>query len=260
MSLQQLYETWAPPDAVWSRWVKPVLFASTDLPVLPDAGGAAVPASSEPSGPRGWRPAAHLDPQAAYVVDLPGAASVEAGLELARAGYRPVPLYNTTRHPAAVVEVDAILARLATGGGELAALSIPPEAPPAFLLDSRRLAPAAPPAPGRFDNRWVAFPQDFPSASFLRSRGIQRVVVVQEGEGEPALDLAHVLLRYQRAGIEVLLQSPDVTASPRPIEVRRPSLFHSLFYRALTLAGLRRNSAGGFGAIIPLAASGHGFG
>ena len=42
-------------------------------------------------------------------------------------------------------------------------------APPAFLLDSDRMkAPA--PDPGRFDNRWLVFPQDFPSAAFLRSR------------------------------------------------------------------------------------------
>jgi hypothetical protein len=260
MSLQQLYETWAPADAVWSRWAKPVLFASPGLPALPDASAPPPPLAAEPSGPRGWRAGARLDPQAAYVVDLPGAASVEAGLALARAGYRPVPLYNTTRHPAAVVEVDAILSRLAAGADELAALGIPPEAPPAFLLDARRLAPAASAAPGRFDNRWVVFPQDFPSASFLRSRGIQRVVVVQEGEGEPALDLAHVLLRYRQAGLEIDRQPPDLTAAPQPIEVRRPSLFRSVFYRALTLSGLRRNSAGGFGAVIPIAAAGHRYG
>jgi hypothetical protein len=35
------------------------------------------------------------------------------------------------------------------------------------------------------------------------------------------------------------------------MEVDRPSAFRSLFYRALTLVGLRRNSAGGFGSIVP---------
>ena len=34
----------------------------------------------------------------------------------------------------------------------------------------------------------------------------------------------------------------------------------SLFYRIFALAGLHRNSAGGFGGLVPSASSGSGFG
>lgn len=271
MDAQRLFEVWAPPESVWSRWAKPVLFASPSAPPWQEPGW-----SVEAPGPG---PTGHLDPGAAYVIDLPGAAAVERGLALAHAGYRPVPLYNTAHHPAAVVATEPILARLAVGAGELAALAIPPAAPPAFLLDSRRLWPHVAPEPGRFDNRWMVFPQDFPSASFLAARGVRRVVLVQEvpapaipgipgipwlGSEQPQADLAHVLLRYAQGGLELFLQpadlSADLSALPRPLQVQKPGGFRSIFYRAIALAGLRRGSAGGFGAVIPVATSHTGFG
>jgi hypothetical protein len=255
MDAQQLYEVWAPPESVWSRWAKPVLFAAPGQ--LPSP--ATTPAEGA-GGLEGLRFATWSDPQTAYVIDLPGARSIEAGLELARARYRPVPLFNTTHHPFAVISVLPILEWLASGAEELRALSLPPQAPPVFLLDSRRLSPAAPPGPGKFDNRWVVFPQDFPSAGFLHSQGIRRVVLLQEKTGEPpALDLAHVLLRWKQGGLELFVQAPGSAEPPQPLDVRKPTYFRSLFYRAMTLAGLRRSSAGGFGAIIPVAAAGSGF-
>jgi hypothetical protein len=48
---------------------------------------------------------------------------------------------------------------------------------------------------------------------------------------------------------------------PQPLQVRKPSKFRHLWYRALVLLRLRRNSAGGFGSVIPMPSSGgHGFG
>jgi hypothetical protein len=44
------------------------------------------------------------------------------------------------------------------------------------------------------------------------------------------------------------------------LRVNRPSNFKTLWYRALAMMGLRRNSAGGFGSVIPELASGGGFG
>lgn len=260
MNAQQLYDVWAPPGSVWSQWAKPALFAgfglatSSPAPQTPDL---------PPAGDGGGElPSLELanDQRTAYVVDLPGARSVEMGAHLAAAGYRPVPLFNTAFHPAAVVSVGAILERLMARAGEVEARDLPPEAPPAFLLDSRRLGLNKAPKPGQFDNRWVAFPQDFPSASFLLSRGIQRVVLLQDDREPPSLDdLVHVLLRWQKAGIEVLRQEVAAGASgapPQPFALRRPFSFRSLFYRALAASGLRRSSAGGFGAVIPLVTSG----
>jgi hypothetical protein len=258
MNAQQLYDVWAPPGSVWSQWAKPALFAGFGSPA---PSGAPVPADLPPAGEGGGaeRPSLAVtnDQRTAYVVDLPGGRSVEMGAHLARAGYRPVPLFNTAFHPAAAVSVCEILERLAARAGDLEAQGLPPEAPPAFLLDCRRLSPGKVPSPGQFDNRWAAFPQDFPSASFLLSRGIQRVILLQDDREAPSLDdLAHVLLRWQKAGIEILRQEVSAGGGqPQPLTIRRPLSFRSLLYRALAAAGLRRNSAGGFGSIVPLAVS-----
>jgi len=45
---------------------------------------------------------------------------------------------------------------------------------------------------------------------------------------------------------------------PRPVEIQKPSRFRSAMYRMLAMVGLRRNSAGGFGAIVPIPGQGGG--
>ena len=249
MDASKLFEIWAPADSVWSPWAKPALFA--DEAVLGALTGTPPPPAMTPEP----RSVYSGDSGTAFILDLPGERSVDLGLTLARAGYRPVPLFNTTDHPAALVDVRPVLHRLVSGAAELTRVHLPPEAPPVFLLDANRAAASATPSPGRYDNRWVVFPQDFPSASFLLARGVRQVVLLQAQRpnhgDQPRDDLAHVLRRWQDAGIAIHFQDPDVDAPPRPLDVRRPSSFRSLFYRALTLAGLRRNSAGGFGGIIP---------
>ncbi|HWM91309.1 MAG TPA: hypothetical protein VN493_11120 [Thermoanaerobaculia bacterium] len=264
MDGSQLFEVWAPQGSVWSRWAKPALFTAMP-PDLPGT-GPAMPVHSVPSDspdiPPEARPfdAGPVDTWTAFVLDLPGARSVEIGLALARAGWRPVPMFNTAYHAAAIVPVSEILRKLHQAEPEMRNLVMLAEAPPAFLLDAKRLDPSTTAAPGKFDNRWVVFPQDFPSASFLLSQGIRRVVVLQADalQGKPRLDLAHVLLRWREAGIELYAQDPDGSFGPQPMQIDRPSSFRSLFYRALTLVGLRRNSAGGFGSVIPQPSSSSG--
>lgn len=247
---QQLFETWAPAGSVWSRWAKPVLFAG-DVPAL---------SSSAPEPEASGTPP-RVDPATALVIDLPGSRSVDLGLRVAEAGYRPVPLFNGASDPGAVVPVQEIVRRLAEGAEALARGWIPDDAPPAFLLDANRMSPAQPPQPGRFDNRWMTFPQDFPSAAFLQSRGIRRVLLLQDdAQAQPRPDLAHVLLRWQEAGLELYIQDPLTDQPPRDLAVHRPSRFRGLLYRALAVVGLRRNDAGGFGSIIPTPSSGSGVG
>lgn len=250
LSGQQLFEVWAPASSVWSRWAKPVLFAG-EVP----APSPALPAE----GPSGMPP--RVDPATALVIDLPGTRSVDLGLRVADSGYRPVPLFNGGSDPEAVVPVQGIVRRLAEGAEELARSPIPDDAPPAFLLDADRMNPARPPQPGQFDNRWMAFPQDFPSANFLLSRGIRRVLLLQDDPlAQPRPDLAHVLLRWKEAGLELYTQDPLSDLAPRELAVNRPSQFRSLLYRALAVVGLRRNDAGGFGSVIPTPSSGTGSG
>lgn len=254
MNGSELFDVWAPADAVWSRWAKPVLFAE--------------PSSPQPSAAAPLEPLAipdlrlPLDSQTAVIVDLPGARSVQTGLALARQGYRPVPLFNGGHHGSALVSTAPILSPLQSGAAELARRSLSPEAPPAFLLDALRLASGVQASPGMFDNRWIVFPQDFPSANYLRSRNIRRVLLLAGGgTPQPAADLAHVLLRWQEGGLELFtLDLDSAFSSQQPLKVVKPSGFRQLWYATLAMMGLRRSSAGGFGAIIPAAAAGGGFG
>jgi hypothetical protein len=258
MTGREQFEIWAPSGAVWSPWAKPVLFAELDNPLLA-ATLAALPADLNPVNLSGISGVSNLtDHAAAIVVDLPGAESVLAGLALARLGYRPVPLFNNAFHPSAVINVAPILRLLREEAGSLHGLA--PDAPPAFLLDAGRMAAHGPIGPGRFDNRWMVFPQDLPSASFLLSRGLPKAVVLQRQTGQPAEDLAHALLRWQEAGIEISMLDPATGGSPQPLRIEKPSRFRALWHRALAIGGLRRNSAGGFGTIIPIPSQGGGGG
>jgi hypothetical protein len=125
------------------------------------------------------------------------------------------------------------------------------DAPPAFLLDSRRMSPAQPVRPGMFDNRWKVFPQDFPAGHFLQSHRIGRILLIQRHSGQPQEDLAHVLRRWQDAGLAI--QQKDVTNAlpPRDITVGRPAWYRAMWYRVLAMLGLQRGRPGGFGGIIP---------
>jgi hypothetical protein len=84
----------------------------------------------------------------ALVVDLPGVESVETGIAMARRRYRPVPLYNTSIGPSAVLNVADLVKVLASGATALREMSLPPDAPPVFLIDADRMSPAVPSTPG----------------------------------------------------------------------------------------------------------------
>jgi hypothetical protein len=128
------------------------------------------------------------------------------------------------------------------------ALGLADDAPPIFLLDDARTHGINPADEGVFDNRWMVFPQDFPSAKLLKSRGIEDILLVQETR-LPQEDLAHVLLRWQEAGLRI--HSHD----GKPLVIPQPSRFKAPWYRALAITGLRRNRVGGFGSRVPLNSS-----
>src|SRR5687767_11087046 len=169
MTNEECFEAWAPTGAAWSPWAKPVLF--THLLTV-------APAAAPDAGARDllWLPPA--DGRTVLLVDLPGVESVTMGLTVARRGYRPVPLYNTSVGPSAIVNAEIIASHLASGAETLRGLGLRDGAPPAFLLDSMRMTPSVLPGPGTFDNRWVVFPQDFPSGTLLRSRGVADALLI----------------------------------------------------------------------------------
>jgi hypothetical protein len=241
MRREEIFDAWCPATSPWSLWVRPVLFAQME-----DQTESAVP---QPQPDVSWAP-----PVAAgwaLVLDLPGHEAITTGLSLAAVGYRPVPVLNVCTGPGEVIPLGSTLLALRWGAERLRELTLPPTAPPAFLLDSRRAGVGGPPIPGQFDNRWQVFPQDFPSADALRKGGVQGVLLVQREGRAPRTDLAHVLRRWEEAGLQ--LHSYDLTdpGKPQPLSVEQPSYFRAVWYRALAMLGLRRNMRGGFGDTVP---------
>lgn len=293
MNSEEAFAIWAPAESPWSPWVKPILFASqhdwdgTQLPELPDVEPSWL-ASPEVEG-EGYRGAARTEKtrgiDTAYVIDLPGPRGVAWGIALARRGWRPVPLYNaipggvSTPPPppppqpgvpfdplaqpglplfdrSSLVDVDAIVVAMRRATVLLPKVALAPDRPPAFLLDASRRIGRGDPLPGRFDNRSVSLPTDFPSAVLLRSQKIERVIVLQDNSTEPQADLSHTLLAWQEGGLTILAKALDQPEAPAPITVKRPEMFRNLWQRMLATTGLVRSPLGGFGGSIPLPSSG----
>lgn len=251
MTNEECFVAWAPDGSLWSQWAKPVVFAHIDRLATARAEDdeATMPGFA-------WPPDAR--PERLIIVDLPGERSVLVGLSLAGRGHRPVPLFNGNPHHLGVVDVEPIARRLRGGAKMMRTLAIRPDAPPAFLLDANRMAPIGGLRPGRFDNRWLVLPQDFPSATLLMAHGIRQALLLQSNTADPPEDLAHVLLRWQEAGIGLLRQNAEPGADTVEIHVAPPSRFRRSWHRAIALMGLRRSNVGGFGAIIPEPSSGIG--
>lgn len=259
MNKEVIFSIWAPENSIWSRWAKPVLFAHLDSAL------SHIQVTSVP-GDVSWSPSP--DEKVALVLDLAGAEGVLIGLALAGRGYRPVPLYNalplpfgqTLLSPAtisrvAAVDVLPIISALRTGANLLAQLILPSDAPPAFLLDANRQGTRKM-IPGEFDNRSVSFTTDFPSANFLASQSIQRVLLIQKQVTEPPPDLAHTLRRWQDGGLTIERLRLEPLSPREPFEVSRPAWYGAMFQRVLSAVGFRRASSGGFGAWVPDSSAG----
>jgi hypothetical protein len=250
MDKDEIYRIWAPPDAPWSRWVKPVLFSFIDSRF--DVRQPAITQFSTDWAPRPG--------QVVLIVDLPGEDGLVWGLQLARLGYRPIPLYNAlpfppsekmspATRPECTVDVVPILTALYRETAALKEIHLAADAPPVFLLDAGRSIARKDPEPGVFDNRSVCFSTDFPSAEFLSSRQITQAIILQRGS-DVAGDLLLVLLEWQKAGIQLLRKDPMEAAPPKPVVIEPPSFLRRLLYRISVALSLRRGELGGFGGII----------
>ena len=145
---------------------------------------------------------------------------------------------------------------LAAAAPSLQNLRLPIHAPPAFLLDANRNAAAAAPLPGMFDNRSISLPTDFPSAHFLLSRGIRRIILVQPDRTDPQADLSHSLRRWQESDLAILSKAINEPDAPLPIMIQRPKAFRLLWYNLLAKLGLKSSPLGGFGGRLPMPSSG----
>jgi hypothetical protein len=226
MTRDEVFEAWAPPASAWHAWAKPVAFAQ-----MADAPEGAV--GAEPEAPLGARG------DLAAVVDLPGEASVLMGVALARRGFRPVPMFNAVSSGADddVVDMSVVQRALAGAARGLASLRLATDAPPAFLLDSRRRRWVL--VMARHDNAHAVTGADFPSGTLLKERGLREIVLVQQRAGLPAPDLHAVLKAWQDAGLVMSVATPRSRPAPRRLA--------ALPWRTRVLEWLKWSSRGAHG-------------
>jgi len=244
LNSKECFARWAPQDSLWSAWAKPTLFVSMDRLELNRLNVVSEVFEQ-----------VHLpgaDQGCALIVELEGVLSIRFGLHAAAAGYRPVPLYNCWSDAGTVeaVPTQSLMNELAKGALVLESKGLGSDAPPAFLLDQNRLKGKETLVPGDFDNRWMVFPQDFPSARYMKDHGIKYVLWITREPAEPSRDLVHILYQWQTEGIPIHARTLPADTS-KLIHVSRPSGFQSLWHRALAILKFKRNSAGGFGSVIP---------
>lgn len=243
MDKHTLFESWAPTGGRWSPWAKAAPFTlAAEVPTP-------LPRPPLPAPP--WLAATSDRP--AIIVDCAGPDSVDIGLALARAGFRPVPLFNSLPAPRSCVidgvpsrvDAHAILAALIATAPELSARAIPVDAPPAFLLDSRRGETGGITRYPYFDNRSVALASDFPSATLLREHGIHRAVLVHDDALPVGRDLAHALAPWRQAGLPIT----TLTSTGQPLDVEWPTsgIFGRIGQRLYALFGLEQHIGGNFG-------------
>jgi hypothetical protein len=257
MTSESIYEIWRPANSPWSRWVKPVVFPFL-RPEVHDRAAYSI---------ENWQILVNLD--TAVIADLPGAEGVSAGIAMARAGYRPVLMYNAcpnadfdgvspklehiantqSASPPVVVDMSSILTAVCAAAKELASLPLSEDAPPVFLLDGNRSGFRG--EPGWFDNRSFVASSDFPSADYFRRNGILRVILVQPTSRINS-DLLHVLLGLQREGMSIAIQAPWEPWAPRPFVVEAPMFLVSAWEGLCRRFGYRRNGFhSSFGGLIP---------
>jgi len=228
-----IYKIWAPIYTEWAAWAKPVLFAS-----LPSKRASALDIPEVPVS---------RELKTMIIVDLPGVQSVEESLAFAAKGWRPVPLYNGVMGQGKMlVDVYELGKALHAGADMLKTLSLPLDAPPVFMLDLKRMDGSR--SPGAYDNRWCVFPQDMPSADYVISKGINKVIV--RSARYVMIDLERILYDYQKNGLSLYVLLND-ESSPKELFARKQSFADEWAYRLRVTMKLKRNATGGFGGRIP---------
>ncbi len=145
------------------------------------------------------------------VVDVPGRQSVALGAGLAEAAHL-VTTFDNFPHPLGVTPSHDTLAAMLYYAGEIESKqkALAQNAPPVFLLDSRRLENYTD-ADTQFDNRYLA---KIPSAEKLQELGVKSVLYVtpDRARQQELDDLNEDFVEYQKKGINVaMLPLSDLT-------------------------------------------------
>lgn len=191
MTGKEIYEIYAKKDAKWTNWVRPVPFVGIDTynrkstRILVERNLVSIKTYEE---------------NTAIFIDLPSIESIEAGIALAKLGYRPIPIFNGTDEqenspsttPSYLTEEGLI-----SGALKLKNINIEIDANPVFLLDSNRLNRYRK-KESIFDNSWDLYGQDIPSYNYFKENGINKIIVVGDKINK---DLRKIFLKFQDNGI-----------------------------------------------------------
>lgn len=211
MTGKEIYKIWAPVGKKWVDWVRPVPFVTMNEYLKGySISDFMIPAIN------------FLDENcadAAIIVDLPGAQSVIEGIALAKAGYRPIPIFNGTieqQGARATVDNQSVGMALEWGASELRNIEIKDDALPAFLTDSNRMHRFKMEV-SLFDNSWDVYHQDLPSAEYFLNNGIHTIVIVGESVSK---DLKKILYGFQKKKIQIFLTKGY--EAPKKVTLHRP--------------------------------------
>lgn len=199
---KEIYKVYAPYGAKWTEWVRPVPFIAIDL------------YNRKPIVDWVERKAMFLEKyqeNTAIFVDLFGKESIELGIDLARIGYRPIPLFNgTDEQPNSQATTDSYLVEssLINGAEKLKNIKISNNANPAFLLDNSRLNRYRS-KESIFDNSWDLYKQDIPTSQYFKQNGINKIIVIGNSIHR---DLRKIFFEFQDAGIAFYLSDGYIEA------------------------------------------------
>ena len=211
MTGKELYRIWAPVGKKWVDWVRPVPFVEIEECSKGFVfSNFAVPAIDYID---------EIGKNAAIIVDLPGAESVEEGIALAKAGFRPIPIYNGTieqQDARATVDNQTVGKALAWGAKKLGEMDLADDARPVFLLDRNRLNRFKMEI-SLFDNSWDVYHKDLPSAEYFFENGIREILVVADSVSE---DVKKILYGFQKKQIRIFLKKGYLP--PKKITLHKP--------------------------------------
>ena len=190
---KEIYKIFAPADAKWVEWVRPVPFVAIDTynrtPAIDWQDRKAIFIENYQS-------------DTAIFIDLPGKEAIELSIDLAYKGYRPIPLFNGTDEQngaQATTDTYLIESSLINGAKKLKDIHLKNDANPAFLLDyfrtNRYRAKES-----IFDNSWDLYKQDIPSAQYFKRNGINKIIIVSK---EIQKDLKKIFFNFQYNDIKL---------------------------------------------------------
>lgn len=205
-----IYDVWAPGGKRWVDWVRPVPFVELKQRNKGyHVSERKIPLCHKITG----------DKDTAVIVDLPGGESVFQGIALAERGFRPIPIFNGTMEQEGVratVNNQSAGVALIKMTDRLKEITLAEDAPPAFLTDKNRLQRCKL-TESIFDNSWDVYPQDLPSAEYMKEKGIRKIVVISDSFGE---DLKKILYKHQKSGIEIYFTKGY--EAPKRMKLRKP--------------------------------------